>query len=178
MKSWPVIILLIIAVAVLLGAYSFLVLDYLGQCRGNEALAARITEANSALARIPQPAQNLEQRLAAAEASLAEARSSVPGDPNSTRAINTLLKLAGACQVKAIPLSTTPWTVENNIHVFRLSMTVTGSQPQLAGFINQLEKGEFESFTIESLDVTGSSPDESVPVTAGLGLAIYGLPAE
>ena len=179
LKSKLILTFLIIAIIALLVVYYFLEMDYLRQRQGNEALTAQINEATRTLAKTPQPPQDLEQRLAAAQASLAASQSDFPRDLNSTQVINDILKLADDCQVRAIPLVTSPWSFENigeGYHVFRLDMAVRGSFSQLTSFVSQLEKAEFGTLIVEHLSVTRSTEateGEAIPVTAGLDLAIY-----
>ena len=179
LKSKLIIISLIIAIIALLAVYYFLGTDYLKQRQGHEALTAQINEAARTLVQTPQPPQDLEQRLAVAEASMAAVQSTFPRDLNSTRVINIILKLADDCQVRAIPLVTQPWSMENigqGYHVFRLNVAIRGSFSQLVSFVSQLENGEFETLVVENLNVTRSAePAEEVtiPVTASLDLAIY-----
>ena len=179
MKSKLILTFLIIAIIALLAVYYFLEMDYLRQRQGHEALAAQINEVTRTLAKTPQPPQDLEQRLAAAQASLAAAQRDLPRDLNSTQDINAILKLAEDCQVRIIPLVTSPWSLENigeGYHVFRLNMAVKGSFSELTKFVSQLEKGEFGTLVVEHLSVTRSTkpPEgETIPVTASLDLAIY-----
>ncbi len=178
MKSRLIITFLIIAIIALLAVHYFVGMDYLRQRQGQETLTAQITKATQTLAQTPKPPQDLAQRLAAAEASLAAAQSALPKDLNSTRVINAILELADACQVKAIPLATQPWSLEKigkGYHVFRFNMTIRGSFSQLSTFVSQLENGKFETLIIENLDVTrvAAPLEETVPVTASLDLALY-----
>ena len=158
---------------------------YFKQRKGWEALTSQITEVTQTLAQIPGPAQDLEQRLAAAQASLAAEQNAFPSEMNSTQIINTILKLATVCEVKAIPLVTQPWSTEHigehDYHVFRLNVVVRGSYSQLVTFVSQLEKGEFKTLIVKDLSVTrvteqpeGETVTEgTIPVTASLELAIY-----
>ena len=179
MKSKLILTFLIIAIIALLAVYYFLEMDYLRECRGHEALTAQVNEATRTLAKTPQPPQDLEQRLAAAQASLAASQIEFPRDLNSTQVINAILKLADDCQVRVIPLVTRPWSFEKiggGYHVFRLNMAVTGSFSQLTSFVSQLEKAEFGTLVVEHLSVarnTGPTEGEAIPVTARLDLAIY-----
>jgi len=179
LKSKLILIFLIIAVIALLAVYYFLEMDYLRQRQGHEALTAQINEATRTLAKTPEPPQDLEQRLAAAQASLAAAQSDFTRDLNSTQVINAILKLAEDCQVRAIPLVASPWSFESvgeGYHVFRLNMAVRGSFLQLTSFVSQLEKGEFGTLVVEHLSVTRgteATEGEAIPVTASLNLAIY-----
>jgi len=163
---------------VLLAVNCFLGMDYLRQRQKNEALTSQFAEVTQTIADAPGPPQDLEQKLAEAEASLADAQSTLPRDINGTRVINAILKLAEACEVKAIPLSTRPWSADNigkGYYVFRLNMSISGSFPQLNSFVSKLKNGEFESLVVESLSVTRvpTSSGDTVSVTASLGLAIY-----
>ena len=179
MRSRLIIALLSIGIIALLVVYYFLGMGYREQRQGHEVLAAQIAEATRTLAQTPRPPQDLEQRLAAARASLAAEQSAFPSQLNSTQVINAILKLADDCQVKAIPIATNPWSVENiggGYHVFRLNISVRGSFSQLAGFVSKLENGEFETLVIENLSVTraaGQTGGEIIPITARLNLAIY-----
>jgi Tfp pilus assembly protein PilO len=179
LKSKLILTFLIIAIIALLAVYYFLEMDYLRQRQGHEALTAQINEATRTLAKTPQPPQDLEQRLAAAQASLDASQSDLLRDLNSTQVINAILKLADDCQVKAIPLVTSPWSLENigqGYHIFRLNMAVRGSFSQLTNFVSQLEKAEFGILVVEHLSVARSTEQaegKSVPVTSSLDLAIY-----
>lgn len=182
MKGKLLITLLII---ILIVVYAYLGTDYFKQRKEWEALTSQITEVTQALREIPQPPQDLEQRLAAAQASLAAEQNTFPGEMNSTQIINTILKLAEDCEVKAIPLVTQPWSTENageyDYHVFRLNVAVRGSYSQLVAFVSQLEKGEYKTLIVKDLSVTRVTPqpegetvtEGTIPVTASLALAIY-----
>ena len=163
----------------LLVVYYFLGTDYLKQRQQYEALTAQINEAARTLAQTPQPAPDLEQKLAAAEANLAAAQSAFPGGLNSTQIIDTILKLADNYQVKAIPLTTQPWAPDNTgagYQVFRLNMEVRGNFSQLSSFINRLENGELTTLVVENLSITRvgePTGGATIPVIANLDLAIY-----
>ena len=171
--------LLIVAIIALLAVYFFLGTDYLRQRQGHKALTAQINEANSTLAQTPKPPQDLEERLDAAEASLDTAQNTFPKDLNSTQIINAILKLADDCQVRAIPLVTQPWSMENigeGYHVFHLTVTARGGYSQLIRFVSQLENGELETLVVQNLNVmriAGPTEGETIPFTASLYLAIY-----
>ena len=179
MKSKVIITILIVAIVALLAVYYFLGMDYLSKSQRNEALTAGINESTQTLARTPKPPQDLEQRLAEAEATLGAVQSTFPIDLNSTRAINDILRLADDCQVRAIPLVTKPWSMENTgkgYHVFRLNVTVKGDFSQLVSFVSQLENGKLKTIVVENLNVTrlaGPNGDGTIPVIASLDLAIY-----
>ena len=179
MRSRLIITFLVVAIIALLAVYYFLGMDYLRQLQGHEALTAQITEATQTLAQTPKPPQNLEQRLASAEANLAAAQSAFPRDLNSTRVINAILKLADDCQVRVIPLVTQTWSMENigeGYYVFRLNVTIRGGYSQLVSFVSQLENGELETLVVEGFSVAmvaGLTEEGMMPVTASLDLTIY-----
>ncbi len=178
-------LLLVLLCAVLLVVYYLMGTDYLKQQQEREVLASQIAEATQALAQIPAPPADLEEQLAAAQTSLEGIRNSFPSKLNSTRIINTILKLADEVGVKAIPLITQPWAIESvsdyDYFVFRLNIAVTGTFAQLVSFLNQLENGELETLIVENFRVsrvTESSGAESTPgdntqVNASLDIAIH-----
>lgn len=105
---------------------------------------------------------------------------------NDTRIVNAVLQTADEMGVKAIPLDTSPWVVENvsgqEYSVFRLNLKVTGTFLKLSSFLNKLESGKPETLVIESLSVErqpdasgGSSELGTTPVNANIKLAIYAL---
>lgn len=180
MKSKLLITLLII---ILLVVYYLLGIGYVKQQKEHEALTSQIADVTQTLREIPEPPQDLEQRLAAAQASLAAEQSAFPSKMNTTQVINSILELADDCKVKAIPLITQPWSTEevgqHDYYVFRLNVAVEGSLSQLLTLVGKLENSEFETLVVERLEVTrvNDQPEETaegtVPVTASLGLAIY-----
>lgn len=187
-KKEVLVSLLIGTVFILLVSSYLLGTDYLKQLKGHETLTSQVSEVSQTLAQLaqlPQPPQDLEQRLAEAEASLAVLASAFPGKMSSNEVINTILKLADDCEVKAVPLLTQPWSTEkvgeHDYDVFRLNLTVAGSFSQLVSFTSKLENGEFKTLIIEKLSVTtlnGQSEEESaaeeiIPIMASLDLAIY-----
>ena len=182
MKNKLLITLLII---ILLAVYYLFGTDYMKQRKQHEALTSQITDVSQTLAQIPKPPQDLEKRLAAAQASLDTAKSAFPNKMTSTQIINTILKLANDIEVKAIPLITQPWSMEkvgeHDYHVFRLNVAVQGSFSQLVSFLGKLENGELKTLIVEDLSITklseqskqGSIPEGTIPISASLDLAIY-----
>ena len=178
-------LLITILIIILLVVYCLFGMDYMRQGKEQELLTSQITDVTQTLEQIPEPPQDLEQRLAAAQASLAAEQNAFPSKINSTQAVNTILKLGDDCEVKAIPLVTQPWSTEtvgkHSYYVLRLSVAVEGGFPQLLTFVSKLENGEFKTIIVEHLSVTRvtkQSEEESVvegsiPITASLGLAIY-----
>lgn len=181
-------LLIIILAIVLLAVYYVLGTDYLKQRREHAALASQIAETTQALAQVPTPPADLESRLADAQAGLDTVNNSMPAQLNTTQIINTILRLAEEIGVKAIPLGTQPWAMENingeNYTVFRLNVVVRGTFAELSSFLDRLENGELETLVMEyvSVDITtGPSRGEdsrgsSLPVDARLEIAVYSRP--
>ena len=181
-------LLIIALIAVLLVVYYLIGTDYLKQRNNKVSFASQITAATEALALIPQPPADLEQRLAAAQDGLDTANNTFAMDTNYTRIVNIILKLASEIGVKAIPLSTEPWTLENvlgqDYSVFRIDIAVTGNFTQLVNFLNRLENGAPASLIIETLTVEklpgsaggGSSDGDITPVNAKVEIAVYAPP--
>jgi len=177
-------LLITLLVIILLVVYYLLGTGYMKQQKEQKELTSQTTDVTQTLAQMPEPPQDLEQQLAAAQASLAAEQNAFPTKMNTTQVINTILELADECEVKAIPLVTQPWSMEmvgeHSYDVFRLSVVVEGNLPQLLAFISKLEKGEFTTLLVENLSATTESqPSEeevsggTIPAAASLNLAIY-----
>lgn len=172
-------LLITILIIILVAVYYLFGTDYMKQRQEHAALTSQITDATQALAQIPELPQNLEQRLAAAQASLAAEQNEFPSKINSTQVINTILQLADDYGVKATPMVTQSWSTEmvgeHSYSVLRLTVAVEGSFSPLLSFISKLENGEFKTLIVENLSVTRvtEQPEGTIPITASLNLAIY-----
>jgi len=179
-------VLISLLVVALLVVYYLLGTGYLKQRQAHTGLTAQVADAGQALAQVVKPPEDLAARLAAAQADLDAARGSLPARPSSTQLVNTILRIADACHVQAIPLTTQPWTEDSagdySYAVFRLSIAATGTFADLVTFANRLEDGEIPTLFIESLGVShdtsgeGGTTLDAMPITAQLGLAIYTRP--
>jgi hypothetical protein len=180
-------LLIVILVLALLAAYIFIGSDYLKQRRNNASLTVQVTAAEAALAQIPVSPNDLAQRLAAAEDDLKNAESVFSADMNDTRIVNTILRVAEKIGVKAVPLNTSPWAIQEvagrQYNVFRLELEVTGTFNQLLTWLNRMENGEPETLVIEYLNVENTADSSAnisdtgaTPVKASIKLAIYALP--
>jgi hypothetical protein len=181
-------LLVVILVAVLITVYYLLGTDYFKQHRYQKTLASQISGATEALALLPQPAADIAERLASAQADLDIAKNSLVVDTNYTVIVNKILRLAQEIGVKAIPLTTQPWTIENvsnqDYAVFHLNIAVTGTFEGLVSFINRLETGDPATLVIEYMTVDRtpaysggeSAAGGETPVNASLSLAVYAPP--
>lgn len=178
-RSKLLIAVLIITLSVV---YYLFGMDYINQRRENAALTSQITEATEALAQMPEPPQNLEQRLEAAQASLDAEQSVFPSNLHSTEVVNTILGLADDCGIRAIPLVTQSWSTEvvgeHSYDVLRLTVAAEGNFTQLASFVSKLENGEYQTLVVEDLSITRvpggeSASEEAIAFIASFDLAIY-----
>ena len=181
-------IFIILLVVALLVVYYLLGTGYLKQQRQHLALASQLASDTAALAQIPGPPADLEQRLEAANVTLETAKKILPARMSSTQIVNAILRLAEECEVKAIPLVTQPWTTQelgdHGCSVFRFSVAVTGTFDRLTSYLSKLENGELKTLIVENTSVNRvfEEPGETVyppgviPVNASLDLAIYTQP--
>ena len=171
-----------IFIIMLLVVYYLLGAGYLKQRQEHQALTAQIIEATETLKEMPQP-QDFGEQLAAAQASLAVEQNAFPGKVNTTQVINTILKLADECELKAIPLVTQPWSIEkvgeHDYYVFRLNVAIEGGFAQLVSFVSRLENGDYETLIVKNVSVTrltepaAAETEATIPVTASVDLTIY-----
>ena len=176
---------IIILVVALLAVYGFIGSDYLKQRNQRDAYDSQIADASATLMQIPQPPADLEERLAAAQDSLEEAKNVFMLDMTNTEIINKILDSANQTNVTVIPMATEPWVEESvadqTYSVLRISIQVVGEYTQLIMFLHELENGELNTLFIESLTVETtsgvslleSSERYALPLTATVRIAIY-----
>lgn len=172
-------LLVTIFIVILVMAYFILGISYLNQLGEHEALTLQIAEVKQTLSEIPQLPEDLEQQLAAAQASQTAEHGSFPREINITQLVNTILEVAKDCGVKATPMVTQPWTTEmvgeHSYPVLRLTVDVEGDFSQLVAFTSQLEKEGYATLVMEELTATRGTEEEegTIPVISSLKLAIY-----
>jgi Tfp pilus assembly protein PilO len=188
MKTRTLVITLL--VVVLLAVYGFIGMDYLKQRSQRESYDSQIAEASAALMVIPQTPADLEERLAAAQESLEEAKNVFMLDNTNTEIINRIIDTANQTGVTAIPLATQPWVQETVLDqtysVFRIEIQVIGEYTQLIMFLHQLENEELKTLIIESLTIEStsgislleSSERDALPLTVSIRIAVYATPRD
>jgi predicted negative regulator of RcsB-dependent stress response len=79
--------------------------------RNNEGKRVRIDDLNNEVSQVyqniagtPQPADDLESRLAAAEAELVAAQNVLPDTVNQNDVIDYIIEVAAECRVEVVPL--------------------------------------------------------------------------
>jgi len=179
-------LLIAILIIALLAAYAYLGRGYTEAVGDQEVLTSEIFAARQALARIPDVPQDLEQQLAAAQASLTAVQEAFPAEMTVIDVIYAILKVAEDTDVRVIPLGAGPWVMEtvgkHSYNVLRLTIPFEGPLSQLLSFIRALQE-EFETLTVAHPRVTrvGGRPEQDgVPeetiVTTSLSLTIYTRP--
>lgn len=168
-----------ILIITLLVVYYLFGTDYINQRRENAALTSQITEATEALAQMPEPPRNLEQRLEAAQARLDAEQSVFPSNLHSTEVVNTILELSDDCGIRAIPLVTQSWSMEvvgeHSYSVLRLTVAAEGNFTQLVSFVSRLENGEYETLVVENLSIARVPGGESTSGGAMIFIASFDL---
>ena len=185
MRNKFLITILIIAIG---AVYCLFGLNYIKQQPEQAALINRISDTGQALAQLPVPPQDLDGKLAAAEAKLSTAQNSFPAELNSTQFINYVINLAERYHVTVIPFTTDAWSTQTfrnyDYNILRLDMAVSGSYPQLVSFISKLEEGDYRTLVIEDVILTrypeqadaAGDNTETGEVKGNLQLAIYTQP--
>lgn len=186
MKSRQTLIILLIVA--LVTVYYISGSSYIKTRRSNASLHGEIAAAAQQLALVPLPPTDLAQRRAAASADLLAELNKFPAELNTTQILNSILKLAEAAGVTAVPVNTqqiSPFSVNGTEYpVFRLSVEVKGSYTQVAGFINNLETSQPSTLVISdlSLETTGDYATNSdgfdvTGVNVLLDIAVYSRPS-
>jgi hypothetical protein len=143
----------------------YLTVDYF---KGQQAKNRQVTEINTAtqtLQVLPDPAQNLAERLGQAKADNQAAKQSLSGqDIDSTAVIALLLKTADDRHLKVDPISSEQWSKKSfGTSIYRMlpiELTISGSPADFYFFIADLENQQlFPSLVIEELSITRSNPD-------------------
>jgi len=175
MKSWKWLIAIII-IALLAGYYVFAT-GLLKEHRRNGDLTSQLNNLTEELAAIPPASTDLEERLSAARADQAAAENAFSGETNDTRIVDSVLRLAEAVGVTAIPLATRPWTIElidgNNYSVFYVTFSVTGDFPHMQSFIQGLEISEIKTLAIKRLQLAAPPAESGGGLTADIDIAVY-----
>jgi hypothetical protein len=137
-------------------------------------LTKEIDAANKAIAAIPAPDGQLGDKLAKLGMELQEATAAIPESIDSTLVINSILDLAYSCNVTAIPLQTTDWSIsDENYLVYTLQLNVEGSYEKITLFISRLENELSDTLIIDNLGISGGLVPGEEPDSATLQLAVY-----
>jgi hypothetical protein len=137
-------------------------------------LTKEIDAASKSIAEIPAPDGQLADELARLEAEQQAAGQAIPQSIDSTLVIDSILALAVSCNVTAIPLQTSDWSItEEDYLVYKVQIDAKGSFENLTTFIGHLENDLSETLIIDSVGVSGGLVTDTEPDSASLQLAIY-----
>ncbi len=179
--------LIILLVVALLAVYYILGSSYSNTRRSNASLNGEISASTQQLALIPLPPTDQAQRQAAASADLQAQLNRFPAELNTTQILNSILKLAQAAGVNAVPVITQQISAVSangtNYPAFRLSVDAQGGYAQVAGFIDDLETSQPSTLVIEDISltatgtyITNADGTDATPVDVLLDIAVYCRP--
>ena len=178
-------LMLIVVIFVVLAAYYILGTGYLKGQRENAVLASSIDESTLLLMGIPPLDADLKEQLDAVREELDSTLNVLPSETNTTRVLNDILRLGENSGAKVIPVLTQPWETESfedyDVMTFRFSLSVSGLSSQFLDFFSQLENGEFETLTIENIQILKeddssyfeSISTDEVRVNAEIQIVVY-----
>ena len=171
-----------VLVVILLAVYGVLALDYMKQGPEQDRLLSEIEEIDQSLQALPEPPPSLLEKLAIAQASLAAEQETIPIEINSSDVVEAILSLAQETGVKAIPLVTAPWSRRNvgerTYRVLQIHVEAEGTFAQVSNFISRLENSEFNTLSVEQLNISVVGEEGEVysggatPVVAELDLVV------
>jgi hypothetical protein len=178
MKAWKW--LTVIIIITLLAGYYIFATGLLKENRRHSDLLAQMDSQTGVLAAMPDTTTDTEARLSAARAELAAAVNAFSGEADDTQIVNSVLRLAEASGVKAIPLSTLPRALEqiegNSYNVFYITFSVTGDFPHLQSFIRGLETSEINTMAMKNLLLSvRDSAEPGAIITSEIDVAVYTL---
>ena len=157
--------------------------------KDHQQLTRQILSAKQELAGIPSFDISVpEQRLARSKELLARELNRIPGALNINDLIGTILETAEDCQVKALPLTTTPpeASVINKYEYshWHITLSATGKFKNFAKFIDNLDGKYIPTASVASIAVKLSDEDmknstiedNTVLVTGTIELVVYTRP--
>jgi Tfp pilus assembly protein PilO len=172
-------LVILLAVCFVIG-FVYLGMDYISQQNQQKILQEELQSTRQAMSLLPPVSEDLAQRLADAEQANQTAKeSSIPAQIETTKVIETIFQVGDACNLKLVPLSTTPWMSRSvtgrNYHVFVISLEIKGSLSDIIDFIGLIEDAQTASVDNLVLNPTAedSSAGMTTTVTATLDLALY-----
>jgi hypothetical protein len=187
-------ILVIVFIIAAVAAGGFLLKGYFDQTSAAKDLEAKIDSDTRSLKvmltsnqSLAQEIDDLKDKQAAVQKSLADENTVVPPKMNSNEIVGKLLEAGKLNSVSVIPLTTTDWTsakvLQSNYWVFKAKMELNGSADYLVHFLKYIQDSLYPTLVIESLDMTQytptplpnqvtSTPTESM-IRANIAIAIY-----
>jgi LysM repeat protein/Tfp pilus assembly protein PilO len=122
----------------------------------------------------------LRKQVEAAQAKLDDVASVFLSDSQATEALNRLYQYAIESQVEITDLQTQPTPPEeekDSYDVRKLRLQAAGTLPNLVDFVTRIEEAQFESFVINSMNITqGQAGEEQKQHTLSMDIALYTSP--
>ncbi|MFX0197955.1 MAG: type 4a pilus biogenesis protein PilO [Candidatus Hodarchaeota archaeon] len=191
-NKWPIIKLLVLSLYIVWVVIYFLWginYVYFGltekPTHEQEQLSMQIESLRKELASIPNLVVEREHQFAQAQELLAKEQSRIPDALNINDLVREVIEIAYDCQVKAIPLSTTPpksITIgQYSYSYWDISMSVEGEFQNIANFIENIDGKYMVTATVAStiLDQGKENPDSAnitnytAPVSGRLNFVVY-----
>jgi hypothetical protein len=176
--------IIIAALIVFMAANTIVWKNYLGKNSEISALNADTAKITREIEKIPDPASDLQFKLAEANAGLSAAQTALPSDFNRNDIIDYIVNLSRECKVEVLPITSQGWITEKNSQgypILKLNATLTGTFAQANNFINKLQYGKYETLVIPELNYTQQfSSDNSsnfsaaqTSVSVRLSISVY-----
>jgi hypothetical protein len=176
--------IIIAALIVFIAANTIVWKNYLGKNSEIYALNADAAKITREIEKIPDPAPDLQLKLAEANAGLTAAQNALPPEFNRNEIIDYIVNLSRECKVEVLPITSQGWITEKNSQgypILKLNATLTGTFTQANDFINRLQYGKYETLVIPELNYTQqfSSDNSSIfsaaqtNVSVKLSISVY-----
>ena len=145
-------------------------------------LESEVSQVQQEIKGVPAPPTDLDSRLAAAQAALAEAQNVLPGTISRNDVIDYILSVAEQSQVLVVPLvagGLAPGNAKQSFPAFTFSATVTGTLENTNNFMTRLQGKKFPTLfitgcTVNKIEATDfTRPEKSMQVTVSLSIAVY-----
>lgn len=184
-KKWLIIYLFVLFLYVgWLIAYFLWGIDYvfLGLSKEptieNEQLSLQIESSRKELADIPDFLVEREYQLEQAQELLVREQGRIPGELNINDLVRRVIEIAEACQVKVIPLSTTPPGATSigdyPYSYWSITISVEGDFLHIADFIENIDGRYLSTATVVSTALNQDIENPGSPDTANSTAAVNG----
>jgi hypothetical protein len=173
-------LLLIVLVVCLVIVVIYTTNDYFKQNAQQKSLQQQIDTANQTLALLPQPVQDLPQKLTDAQAAYQSISTPLTANPDPNLLIKKLFLVSDQLHLEVNPVSTDQWvqrTIGGSTYwVMPLYLDIVGPFPDLLAFLTRLQdKSEFPALQIEKSEMISLTPakkDSLDPLTLKLTLSL------
>lgn len=150
------------------------------------AISNNLTKAQTQMAALIDPADDLESELAAVKAQLAAAQDGFPNTLERNEVVDYLLDMAGNYDIDILPLQSYGWAdlaIGQPYRVLKIAITARGSLENVENFMNGLHAGRYSTLVISGCQVSRSDvlspgfPGDDMQVTVNMEIRIYTVPS-